>query len=243
MNANEKVCIIIPAYNEGTVIGSVLDALPRSVKIGKQVLPITTIVVNDGSADNTSTEVTKRPWAVLIDHIMNSGAGAATRTGLSYARQHGFTAAITMDADGQHHPDDAAKLINEILKSEADLIIGTRFKDTSGMPARRIIGTRGLNLITFFLFGVWVSDVQSGMKAFSRRAIEAIHIRSNNFAFCSEIIWMAHVQKLRISEVPIKVIYTTYSLSKGQLGQTDIVAGMRFLRQLLKQRFMRSING
>ena len=243
MKPTEKICIIIPAYNEDEVISGVLDSLPRSVEVNKNILPITTVVVNDGSSDNTCAEVSKRDWVVLINHIMNSGAGAATRTGLSYARQHGFTTAVTMDADGQHHPMDALRLIKESLKGEADLIIGTRFKDTAGMPTRRIIGTRGLNFITFMLFGVLVSDVQSGMKAFNRRAIEKIRIRSNNFAFCSEIIWMAHVQKLRIAEIPIKVIYTKYSLSKGQLGQTDVVAGIRFLRQLLKQRIMRSIDG
>jgi glycosyltransferase involved in cell wall biosynthesis len=241
--ASKRICIVIPAYNEGTVIGEVLDGLPTTVKNGKHSATFDTVVVNDGSRDNTADEVLQRPRIKLVNHIMNSGPGAATRTGLSYAREYGYDYAITMDADGQHHTDDVIKLAKAIMEDKADLIIGSRFFDTTGMPKRRIIGTRGLNFITFLLFGAWVSDVQSGMKAFNKRAIAVMRYRSNFFAFCSEIVWVAHRNRLRIAEVPIKVIYTEYSLAKGQLGQSDITAGLRFVRQMIKQRLMSFIDG
>lgn len=240
--AQKKIGIVIPAYNEGQVIGGVLSGLPRFVTYNNEEIPVIAIVVNDGSRDNTAEQVHKHKDVILINHIMNSGAGAATRTGLEYARQSGCAYAITMDADGQHHPDDVVRLATEIMKDQSDLVIGSRFFDTTGMPKRRIIGTRGLNVITFLLFGAWVSDVQSGMKAFNARALEVIRFRSNHFAFCSEIVWLAHRNHLRIKEIPIKVIYTEYSLAKGQLGQSDITAGMRFVRQMIKQRLMSFID-
>jgi hypothetical protein len=89
---------------------------------------------------------------------------------------------------------------------------------------------------------VWVSDVQSGLRAFNKVALDKIRFHSSDFAFCPEMIWMAHSQKLRIAEVPVKAIYTDYSLGKGQLGQSDITAGVRVVRQLIKQRFMRLIH-
>ena len=239
----KRVIIAMPAFNEGTVISSVLDGLPRKFTFGKQTIVIDVVVVNDGSRDNTAEEIAKHADITLVSHIMNSGPGAATRTALAYAHQQGYDVAITMDADGQHHPDDVIKLAKEMLKGDADLVIGSRFFDTTGMPRRRVIGTRGLNVLTFLLFGAKVSDVQSGLKAFSRRAMEKVRFRSNNFAFCSEIVWLAHRHRLKIVEVPIKVIYTEYSLSKGQLGQSDITAGLRFVRQMVKQRLMSLIDG
>ena len=239
----KKICIIIPAYNEGKVIGSVLDELPKEITVGNAKISITVAVINDGSTDDTIKVVNARPHVVLINHIMNSGAGGATRTGLRYARENGFDYALTMDADGQHATDDVVKVAKEIMKGESDFIIGSRLIDTTGMPLHRVVGNRGLNIISFILFGIKVTDVQSGLRAFNREALDKIRFHSDTFAFCPEMIWSAKLKKLRIAEVPVKAIYTDYSLGKGQLGQSDIAAGVKVVRQLVKQRLKGLIDG
>lgn len=233
------IAIILPAYNEGSVIYKVLREIPRHLTIRKTTYAIKTIVVNDGSADNTAQQVAKLSHVHLINHIINQGAGAATRTGLAYAQQLGCNYAITMDSDGQHHIADVKKLATQITRNKADLIIGSRLIHTKGMPWYRIFGNKLLNVVTFLLFGVSVTDSQSGLKAFSQKAVEQIQYRSNNYAFCSEMIWQAKRAKLSISEIPIKAIYTDYSLAKGQTN-LDVI---HILRQLFKQRFIGLIDG
>ena len=227
--------LVIPAYNEATVISSVLSQLEKAFS-GRN---IEIIVVNDGSADRTADEVRKHKKVTLLSHIINMGAGAATRTGLAYAARSGCEQVITMDADGQHAVEDVESLIQAIGQNEADFIIGSRLIDAEGMPWYRIFGNKLLNFITFVLFGVFVTDSQSGLKALNGTALKRLEFHSNNYAFCSEMVWQAKRADLRIKEIPIKAIYTDYSLTKGQRN-IDVV---HILRQLMKRRLMDLING
>lgn len=232
-----KSAIVIPAYNEATVIGKVLDNLQESLK--KRGLQPTIIVVNDGSRDDTAEVVAKRKGVVLISHILNSGAGAATRTGLHYARSIGMERAVTMDADGQHDCDDAVRVLEELAKGKAGLVIGSRLASSEGMIWYRKLGNYGLSLFTFLLFGSRVRDSQSGLRGYSRQALEKVEWHSNNFTFNSELMWRARQQKLVIKEIPIKAIYTDYSLAKGQSNWNAIP----IFRQLIKRRFLDFFNG
>src|SRR3712207_4482812 len=93
--SEKRLALVMPAYNEGKVIGAVLDSLPLDhdgVRIDK-------VVVNDGSSDNTE-EAATRSGAIVITHVLNSGSGGATTTGLTYARDNGYDYAVTIDADG-----------------------------------------------------------------------------------------------------------------------------------------------
>jgi len=101
----KKVCVIIPAYNESSVIKDVIKKAKKTFSKAKKDYLIDIVLVNDGSKDNT-LEQAQKGGAIVIDHILNSGAGGATLTGLAYARQHGYDIAATMDADGQHDPED-----------------------------------------------------------------------------------------------------------------------------------------
>ena len=108
----KRVCVIVPAYNEATVIAEVIDKASKAfAKIKNYTIDI--VVVNDGSKDDTSNEA-KKSGAVVIDHILNSGAGGATLTGLAYARKHGYDIVATMDADGQHATDDVIDGIKQL---------------------------------------------------------------------------------------------------------------------------------
>ena len=224
-----RVCIVMPAYNEASVIGDVISNVTKIFKTSRYSTEI--VVVNDSSKDDTSI-ISKKHGATVIDHILNSGAGGATATGLSYAQQNGFDIAATMDSDGQHAPQDVLRGIDEIIKRDDDLLIGSRLIDSQGMSRTKVIGNKGLSAITYILFGINSTDSQSGLRIFSRRALESLRWKTSGYEFCSEMLWRAKQQKLRISEYPIKAIYTDYSKAKGQNNWNAV----NIIKSLLKRR-------
>ncbi len=232
-NNMTHLSIIIPVYNEGTVIRKVINGLPNKIK---GIDKITVLAVNDGSTDNSAEEI-KKTSAILISHPLNMGAGSATVTGISAAKILKADVAVTIDGDGQHHPSDIAKVIQPILQHKADIVIGTRLKKSKGMPSIKKFGNWGLNIITFALSRIWTSDSQSGFKAFSRNAISKLDIGSLGYEFCSEVLIEAKRQKLKLTEVPIRVIYTDYSKRKGQ----SIFNGTNIVIKLIIRKITRTI--
>ena len=231
MHSTLNICVIIPAYNEGTVIRTVVEDL--CVSLRKSFLNFEVIVVNDSSKDDTAQQAILG-GAKVINHILNTGAGGATATGLSYANQRGFTFAVTMDADGQHLPKDVVKGLELAQKNQVDLLIGSRLMDTTGMSKVKVLGNKGLSIITGILFGVNVSDSQSGLRVFSKHALINLRWKTSGYEFCSEMLWRANQLKLDISEYPIKAVYTDYSRSKGQNNWNAI----NIVKSLIKRRII-----
>ena len=228
----KRVCVIVPAYNEATVIADVIQTSKKAFAKIKE-FDIDIVVINDGSRDETSSEA-KKGGAIVVDHILNSGAGGATLTGLAYARKHKYDIAATMDADGQHAPEDVIKGIKKIDKSPSGLLIGSRLIDSEGMSKTKVLGNKGLSLITKVLFGVNVTDSQSGLRIYSRTAIEKLDWKTTGYEFCSEMIWRAKQLGIEIEEFPIQAIYTDYSRSKGQNNWNAI----NIVKRLFKQRIV-----
>lgn len=206
-----KLCIIIPAYNEASVVSTVVDDV-HSI-FSKTQYDYELVVINDKSTDDTAKKASK---ATVINHLLNQGAGGATSTGLRYAILHNVDWVITMDADGQHDPEDALKCLDQAIKTNTDLLIGSRLINRYGMSRVKVLGNRGLTLITYLLFGVNVTDSQSGLRVFSKKALDKLEWKSTGYDFCSEMIWRAKEANLKIAEYPIKAIYTDYSKAKGQ---------------------------
>lgn len=208
-----KVCIVIPAFNEEAVIANVVAGVQKKINDAEIV------VVNDRSTDNTSQNARR---VTVIDHIINQGAGGATSTGLRYSKLQNADWVITIDGDGQHDPQDALNCLRHAKETKSDLVIGSRLIDAEGMSKVKILGNKGLTLITWLLFGVKVTDSQSGLRVFSKRAIDTLEWESTGYDFCSEMIWRAKQSKLKITEYPIRAIYTDYSKSKGQNNWNSI---------------------
>lgn len=230
MNQNSKIAIVIPAYNEGAAIGKVIKDLKRA--LARRQFDFEIVVVDDGSKDDTAHQA-RAAGAHVISHILNTGTGGATATGLSYAQQSGFDIAATLDADGQHHSEDVIKGI-EIISSEGDLLIGSRLIDTKGMSKVKVLGNRGLSFVTYLLFGVNVTDSQSGLRIFSKNALDRLKWKTSGFEFCSEMLWRAKQQNLNIKEYPIQAIYTDYSKSKGQNNWN----ALNIIKSLVERRIM-----
>ncbi|MEM4202081.1 MAG: glycosyltransferase family 2 protein [Candidatus Hadarchaeum sp.] len=214
-----KCWIVMPARNEARTIGGVIDGLHRE---GWKNI----IVVDDGSTDGTA-EIARAKGTVVVSHERNLGLGAALRTGLEEALRRGADCAVTFDADGQHDPKEVRRMVEAI--DGADLVIGSR--RFVNVPLNKRFGNFMLNLITRLMGGPLL-DSQSGMRAFSRRALETIKIRSDRYEVSSEIVINARRNDLRIREVPVKCYFTDYSKARG----TTIASGIRIFLRLIKLR-------
>lgn len=217
-----KVVAVIPAYKEETTIADVLERTRSFVD--------EMIVVNDGSPDNTA-DVAQKHGAIVVSHIINRGLGAAIGTGFASAQKRGADVVITLDADGQHDPAEIPKFV-EAIKNGADVVIGSRMLTRSGMPWYRQVANLLGNVSTLVLFGAYVTDSQSGFRAFTKKALSKIEIKTNRMEVSSELIAEAKANGFVIVEVPIKAIYTDYSLSKGQ----SFFVGIKTLLKLVLRR-------
>ena len=204
-----KTAVIIPALNEESTIRNVL-------RKAKNMNPSEDIfVIDDGSNDRTA-EVARTENVRVHKHVINRGLGGAIGTGLALVKLYHYDIAITLDADGQHEPEDCKKVIQPILEGKADVVIGSRLLEGQGMPAIRKMYNLAGNIFTWVIFGIWTTDSQSGFRAFSKKAIDLMEIKSNRMEVSSEIFKEIKRHGLRLQEVPIKAIYTEYSQSKGQ---------------------------
>ncbi len=214
---SRDIWIIIPAFNEEPMIGSVIDGLKEE---GHNQI----IVVDDGSQDQTA-KVAESRGAEVVRHKENSGLGASLRTGLETARRKDADVAITFDADGQHDPREIEKLLEAL--DGADIAVGVRRR--TQMPLNKRVGNAILDIITHFLGGP-LTDSQSGFRALGPRALDKIKIWSDSYSVSSEIVLQAGLEDLDFSTVPIKGIFTEYSRASG----TTIASGVKIFFDLWK---------
>lgn len=215
--------VVVPAYNEEKTIGSVLDSLLRYFRRDE------IIVVNDGSQDRTE-EIAKSYGVHVLTHLVNRGLGGALGTGFAYAVRKNARLVLTFDADGQHLVEDALRVMRPVAEGKADFAVGSRLKgDTSEMPFVKKFGNFVLDFITAVFARKYVSDSQSGLRCLSGECVEKIKITCDRYAVSSEIIIEASKAGCRIVEVPIKAVYTEYSMKKG----TNILEGIKIALNLL----------
>lgn len=219
-----NIFLVIPAYNEATVIQKVLREIQAE---GYENL----IVVDDGSQDDTSKQAQEISGIRVLRHKINRGKGAATKTGIEAAKQLGAEIIVTLDGDGQHDPKDIAKLVHPLLEKKCDITLGTRLKNPAGMPWYKRAQNYIANALTWYLFGLWVTDSQSGFRAYSRQAAETINTRGDRYEYDSEVIREIYLHKLKFKEIPIKVRYTEYSM--GKLHKQGLANGVKTLYKMI----------
>ena len=213
VNKKLKLAIILPAHNEEKVLGDVLELLPKKLP---GIENIYTIVTDDGSSDNTFS-VAKKYADYALRHKINLGAGSATLTGIKFAKlKLKPDIYVTLDSDGQHDPRDISNLIKPIVDRRVAITIGSRMLNAKGMPTIKKVTNKMANLITFIFSGIWVSDSQSGFRAYSKDAINLINIKTTGYEYCTEVFSEISNHHLKFIEIPIKVIYSDHSKSKGQ---------------------------
>jgi glycosyltransferase involved in cell wall biosynthesis len=224
---NDRVFVVIPALNEGTVIGEVV----RGVRQGWPQV----VVVDDGSTDDTGSQA-MAAGASVVRHAVNLGQGAALQTGITYALRLGASHIVTFDADGQHDPQDIGALVAALEHSQAEVALGTRFRGTVvGMPWHRRVLLQAARLVNYAFTGLRLSDAHNGVRVLTRSAASQLRLRQPGMAHATEII--AQVARLGLShvEVPVTIRYTAYSLAKGQkLGNSVHILLDLLLRGLIR---------
>ena len=136
---------------------------------------------------------------------------------------------VTFDADAQHDPNDVPRLLEPIVKREADVVIGGRMLEPLGMPRQCRVVNWITNVVTYHLFGGWTTDSQSGSRALSSQAAARMRIMTRGMEVSSEIIAETVKYRLKCQEVPVKAIYTDYSPSKGQSFHVGLQTLMRLV--------------
>lgn len=216
----ETIWVVVPAYNEGSVIGPTMRDLLQSFA--------SVVVVDDCSSDQTGAAALDAGTHV-VRHPINLGQGAALATGITYALRAGATAIVTFDADGQHSATEARAMVGLLQQSGLDVVLGSRFLgQTHGMSSARRALLKLAVLFTRLTTGLRLTDAHNGLRVLSRRAAEVIHIRQNRMAHASETLEQIASKRLSFVEAPCTITYTEYSMSKGQrwVGAFAIVSDL-----------------
>lgn len=221
------VAILMPSYNEAAALRRTLAAVRE---VASQLGGVTVFLVDDGGEPPIAPTDLPAPTAdlrlVLARHAVNLGQGAALETARQLAlREPSFGAYVTMDADGQHRPEDALALARAVEEG-ADVAFGNRFLGASEVPPLRGLVLRAARTFEYALTGLRLADAHNGLRAFSRRALERVPIRQNRMAHATEIKQrVARAGALVVVEVPVTVRYTRETLAKGQrsLGAVSIL--------------------
>lgn len=206
----DRIFLVLPAFNEAGIIADVVAAVRAAYP--------RVVVVDDGSTDDTA-ERARSAGATVLRHLLNRGQGAALQTGIEYALSRGAECVVTFDSDGQHRVEDVARLVEPIASGEAEICLGSRFLGgATEMPAVRRWLLRGAVVFTRLVSGLSVSDAHNGLRAFSRRAALEVDLRQDRMAHASELVDQIRRMRLPFREVPVTVLYTEYSIRKGQRG-------------------------
>lgn len=195
-----KVVVTVPAYNEEKSIGQVVRDIRRVMDVGKYKYEV--LVVNDGSRDRTA-EVAKAAGAVVFSHPFNLGLAETYRTEMRKCLEMKADVVVHTDADGQYLAREIPDLLAPIVRGEADLVLGSRFKGKiEEMPWLKRWGNRAFSRVISKIIKFKVSDCQTGFRAFTRQVAEAITVISDH-TYTQETIIRAVRHKFRIREVPV----------------------------------------
>ena len=191
--------VCIPAFNEESCLG---DVIAEAKKHADSV-----VVCDDGSSDNTS-KIAVSNGAKLIRHETNLGKGAAMKSLFDYAKNHNADLVVMIDGDGQFKANEIPLLIKPILNGY-DIVIGNRFSKNSEMPNYRAFGNKVLDKMTNIAADLPFEDTQSGFRSYSKKAINSISVQSSGFGSDAEILVNAAQKDLKITDVPVSVLYNT----------------------------------
>lgn len=220
--------LVIPCFNEAAVIGEVIAHARRTFP--------NIVAVDDGSRDGSAAAI-HDAGAWLVRHPVNIGQGAAIQTGVEFARaQPGARFFVTFDADGQHQVKDVLTMLRRVREEDLDIVVGTRFggQDQSQVPLAKRIVLKTAVALSSRTRRLGLSDAHNGLRVFNKRFADALNLRMNGMSHASEFIAIMDRGEWRVSEEPVDILYTEYSMSKGQslLNGVNIIADELLTRRL-----------
>ncbi|MFE6734205.1 glycosyltransferase family 2 protein [Microbacterium sp. NPDC057650] len=206
---DDTAWVVIPLYNEATVIGGVVRDLREH---------FTHIVcIDDGSSDSSAAEA-REAGATVVQHPINLGQGAALQTGFEFALEHpSCQYVVTFDADGQHRIEDALDMLRTARDEDMAIIFGSRFLDDRTNPGliKRVILKTAI-WVTNMTTGMKLTDAHNGLRVIRRDALAQIDLKQDRMAHATEIVLELGQTGLPWKEHPVELLYTDYSKSKGQ---------------------------
>lgn len=228
LTSNSPVFVIIPCYNEATVIRETVEGV---LAHGYNV-----VVVDDCSRDNSKRQLEGLP-VYYLRHRVNMGQGAALQTGLDFAKRKGAKYFVTFDADGQHDSNDIPGMIALLEQQDADIIFGSRF-----LPGAKTNVSRSrsfaLNIgryVSYMVSGILLSDSFNGLRLLTNKAVQKIRITENRTAHPVQFLMLAASEKLKYAEFPVSIHYSEYSKGKG-LKNKD---GIKILFEIMLHKFFK----
>jgi hypothetical protein len=222
----KPIMIVIPAYNEAENLRYLLPKIPATI----DGLQIGLLVIDDGSTDQTK-QIVQEHGHMIVSNMINRGGGAALRLGYDILKEAGGNICVTMDADGQHQPEEIETLVLPIIKDENDVVIGSRVLGAREKDNPiRIAGVHIFSAIISALLGKKITDPSSGFRAFKIDRLKNIALHEDQY-HTSELIIDAVKKGLRIKEVPITILKRKFGKSKK--GK-DLIYGFHFARIIVK---------
>ncbi|MCU0724029.1 MAG: glycosyltransferase family 2 protein [Planctomycetes bacterium] len=214
-----RTLAVIPAFDEEERIGDVVRRVRKFLGA---------LVVDDGSSDRTSAAAAAA-GAEVERHPVNRGKSAALETGFRAALRLGFEAVVTLDADGQHLPEEIPRFLEAAAKG-ADVVVGCRMRDVRDMPTVRRWTNQTTSRIVSWLARTRLYDSQSGFRLFRAEVLRRVPVTAGRFAGESEILIRAGRAGFRIAEVPVSTVYF-----EGRQSRIDPVRDtIRFFRLVSK---------
>lgn len=197
---NEKVLLIIPAYNEEESIASTINSVRNFMSTEVLNFHLDYIVVNDGSKDRTP-EIVKEMNVDLINLRTNLGLTGGFGAGMKYAHRHDYDYVIQFDADGQHLPDYIPEMVTAARKGN-NIVVGSRFVDEKRPKSLRMLGNTMISTAIKMTTGQTINDPTSGMRLFDKKAIE-FYVKTANMTPEPETISYLIKKKFKVKEVQV----------------------------------------
>lgn len=195
---HDHILVVVPLYNHG---GTVRDVVQRCLKQHQHVL-----IVDDGSSDGGAQNLADLPVA-LLHHEDNCGKGQAILTAADYARQHGFSHLVTIDADAQHHPEDLPLFFTAIEAEPLAIYVGLRDFASANIPKSSRFGRQFSNFWLRVETGCKLGDVQSGFRAYPLQVLDHLSFTDHRYSFEVEVLVKACWAGVPLHDVPIQVYY------------------------------------
>lgn len=193
-----KLCAVIPVYNESKAISNVVT------QVRQQNLDV--IVIDDGSSDN-SADIARNCGAIVLKNITNQGKGASLIQGLNYVLNNNFDAAILMDGDGQHLPQDIPLFLQKYEATNAPLIVGNRMQNTKSMPPVRYLTNKFMSWIISKVANQDITDTQCGFRFITKDLISKIKFTTRRYETESEMLIQAANLGYKIESIPVQTVY------------------------------------
>jgi glycosyltransferase involved in cell wall biosynthesis len=203
--SHKKLLVAIPCLNEAQTIRKVINLIPRNIK---NIACVDVLVIDDGSEDKTSAEA-KKAGAQVLKHHVNLGVGYAFQAAVTFAINGNYDFMVNIDGDGQFNPLDITKLLEPILKHEADMVTASRFinaKFIPVMPKVKLYGNFMMSYLISKLVRKKFHDVSCGFRCYTRESLLKLNLHGA-FTYTQETFLDFAVKKIMIKEVPIKVTY------------------------------------